>query len=76
MRTIMQRDFNAQDAIQLNEVTGFHPYATHYHNKQDGGRYHGHYFKTLEEAREDYAIRCELEASRNECPRGWDTVEA
>lgn len=40
------------------EASPHHPYQTHWRNDQDGGHYYGHYFKTLEEAREDYEARC------------------
>lgn len=40
------------------EASPLHPYQTHWRNDQDGGHYYGHYFKTLEEAREDYEARC------------------
>lgn len=37
----------------------YHPYATWWQNHQDGGRYMGHYFEDLEDARHDYERRCE-----------------
>lgn len=40
------------------ETSPYHPYQTHWRNDQDGVHYYGHYFTTLEEARQDYEARC------------------
>ena len=36
----------------------YHPYVTWWQNAQDTGCYHGHYFKSLEGAKYDFARRC------------------
>ncbi len=43
--------------LRKAEHKSFHPYVTHFHNLQDGGYYHGHYFETEQEARKDFTAR-------------------
>lgn len=46
--------------IVLRKSDGaYTPYVTHYHNLDDGGYYHGHYFSREDEARKDFLKRAE-----------------
>jgi hypothetical protein len=43
--------------LRHNNEDLYTPYCTHLYNSKDEGFYEGHYFKTLDEALEDFKVR-------------------
>ena len=66
METIRTHDLGKPDAITAEgeivlrdkgEQCKFHRYVVHFHNRQDGGYYHGDYCHTIEEANAAFEAR-------------------
>ena len=53
-------DDGQANGVALRDVGGLHPFVTHMFCAYEDARdyFHGHYFKSLREAREDFRKRC------------------